>query len=146
MVASMTTHPSRDCTLGSFIGRYTPCEIRVGPSGPRGSTGVHGSGPSYLGGSGQIREDTAICHPGAISGKPTLDDSTCVAKKTSYGELMNAECTYVYKYGTEHAKKRATVCHVYDHAVHNRYLEARDLLLMSHVNSSRLDGRENKQW
>ena len=48
-------------------------------------------------------------------------------------ELMEKLCTYVYQHGTDREKTRAMICHIYHHALHDRFLEARDLLLMSHL-------------
>ena len=74
--------------------------------------------------------DAALSHPAASSGKPSPEDEDVV---TDYTSLIGGLCTYVYKHGTDGAKTRATICHVYHHALHDRYLEARDLLLMSHL-------------
>jgi translation initiation factor 3 subunit C len=83
--------------------------------------------------------DSSTSHPGAISGKPMLDDTNSTAAKADYSAIMNELCTYVYKNGTEQAKKRATICHVYHHALHDRFLDARDLLLMSHLQENIYD-------
>ncbi len=80
-----------------------------------------------------VEIDTATTHPAASSGKPALDDSKSVAENTNYTALVGKLCTYIYKHGTEQAKKRSTICHVYHHALHDRFTEARDLLLMSHI-------------
>ena len=77
--------------------------------------------------------DTATTHPAASSGKPLLDDSKSTAENTDYSALVSKLCTYIYKHGSEQAKKRSTICHVYHHALHDRFTEARDLLLMSHI-------------
>eukprot|EP00534_Pseudo-nitzschia_fraudulenta_P011248 CAMPEP_0201220698 /NCGR_PEP_ID=MMETSP0851-20130426/191731_1 /ASSEMBLY_ACC=CAM_ASM_000631 /TAXON_ID=183588 /ORGANISM="Pseudo-nitzschia fraudulenta, Strain WWA7" /LENGTH=963 /DNA_ID=CAMNT_0047510435 /DNA_START=8 /DNA_END=2899 /DNA_ORIENTATION=- len=77
--------------------------------------------------------DVAITHPAASSGKPVLDDSKSPAENTDYTALVGKLCTYIYKHGTDQAKKRSTICHVYHHALHDRFTEARDLLLMSHI-------------
>ena len=75
--------------------------------------------------------DFSICHPAAFSGKPSIESSK--AENVNWTELMNTLCTHVYKHGTDAAKIRATICHVFHHALHDRFLEARDLLLMSHI-------------
>lgn len=77
--------------------------------------------------------DTSISHPAASLGKPVLDDAASIAENTDYSALVAQLCTYIYKHGTDQAKKRATICHVYHHALHERFIEARDLLLMSHI-------------
>mmetsp|Transcript_52252 Transcript_52252/g.53233 ORF Transcript_52252/g.53233 Transcript_52252/m.53233 type:complete len:726 (-) Transcript_52252:47-2224(-) len=77
--------------------------------------------------------DTARTHPAASLGKPLLDDAASIAENTDYSALVGKLCTYLYKHGTDQAKKRSTICHVYHHALHDRFIEARDLLLMSHI-------------
>lgn len=76
---------------------------------------------------GQV--DFSQVHPAAITGPPTVDDSPTV----DYGALMTELCQYVYRHGTEQAKVRATICQIYHHALHDRFIDARDLLLMSHL-------------
>jgi translation initiation factor 3 subunit C len=77
--------------------------------------------------------DFSIAHPAAVSGKPVLDDAESASANVDWTELMKKLCTFVYKHGTDQAKKRAIICHVFHHALHDRFLEARDLLLMSHL-------------
>ena len=48
-------------------------------------------------------------------------------------KLLSDLCTFVYQEGTDREKTRAMLCHIYHHALHDRFLEARDLLLMSHL-------------
>jgi translation initiation factor 3 subunit C len=54
-------------------------------------------------------------------------------EKIDTAKLVSDLCTYVYQEGTDRAKTRAMLCHIYHHALHDRFLEARDLLLMSHL-------------
>jgi len=46
---------------------------------------------------------------------------------------MQALATRIYAFGTDRAKTRTLLCHVYHHALHGRYSTARDMLLMSHL-------------
>lgn len=68
-------------------------------------------------------------HPAAALGKPSVDNIIPV----DYSLLMSQLCTYVYKYGRDRSRTRAMLCHIFHHALHNRFLEAKDLLLMSHL-------------
>jgi translation initiation factor 3 subunit C len=78
--------------------------------------------------------DFSSIHPGSFFGKPALDESDqIVADSIDFTDLMSKLCNYVYRHGTEQAKTRAIICQVYHHALHDRFLDARDLLLMSHV-------------
>lgn len=73
--------------------------------------------------------DFTMIHPGAVFGKPTVASMS----EADFTEIMASLCKYVYKYGTDQAKIRAIICHVYHHALHDRFVDARDLLLMSHL-------------
>lgn len=49
-------------------------------------------------------------------------------------ETMNRLCTYIYaKDSTDRIRTIAILCHIYHHALHDRWYEARDLMLMSHL-------------
>jgi len=42
-------------------------------------------------------------------------------------------CVLIYKHGDEVLRTRAMLCHVYHHAIHDRYHHARDILLIAHI-------------
>ncbi|KAG0343744.1 Translation initiation factor 3 subunit c [Podila minutissima] len=48
-------------------------------------------------------------------------------------ELIHDLCVYLYKNGASLLRTRAMLCHIYHHALHNRFFVARDMLLMSHL-------------
>ncbi|KAK9387755.1 eukaryotic translation initiation factor 3 subunit 8 N-terminus-domain-containing protein [Lipomyces mesembrius] len=50
--------------------------------------------------------------------------------------LINAICVKLYNQDNRLFRTRAMLCHVYHHALHNRYFHARDLLLMSHLQAT----------
>jgi len=49
-------------------------------------------------------------------------------------DLMEKLCQYIYaKDNTDRIRTRAMLAHIYHHAIHDRWFEARDLMLMSHL-------------
>ena len=78
---------------------------------------------------GKGQSDFTQFHPAAFAGKPSIEDTEDV----DFASLMAELSSFVYKQGTGMAKMRATVCQIYHHALHDRFNEARDLLLMSHL-------------
>jgi len=47
---------------------------------------------------------------------------------------MDTLCKYVYTRDiTDRLRTRAMLCHIYHHALHDRWFQARDLMLMSHL-------------
>ena len=51
-------------------------------------------------------------------------------------QLLTRLTTFIYHYqGTDlsRIRTRAMLCHIYYHALHNRWFQARDLMLMSHL-------------
>jgi len=56
------------------------------------------------------------------------------AKEETSVQLMDRLCKYVYaKDSTDRLRTRAILCHIYHHAIHDMWFEARDLMLMSHL-------------
>ena len=47
---------------------------------------------------------------------------------------MDKLCKYIYsKDATDRLRTQAILCHIYHHAIHDMWFEARDLMLMSHL-------------
>ena len=52
----------------------------------------------------------------------------------SSSEGLDKMCKFIYSRDTsDRIRTRAMLCHVYHHALHDRWFEARDLMLMSHL-------------
>jgi translation initiation factor 3 subunit C len=85
---------------------------------------------------GKGKTDFAKYHPGNVCGKPVVEDT---GTDVDFAQLVSDLCMYVYKYGSEKSKTRATICQIYHHALHDRFVDARDLLLMSHLQDSIFD-------
>ena len=47
--------------------------------------------------------------------------------------IMSRMCKYIYSNGSDRIRTRAMLCHIFHHAKHNRWFEARDLMLISHL-------------
>ena len=79
-------------------------------------------------------------HPGAILGKPKLGvDDANDDHLYDFTTIIANLSQYVYKHGTKKGQMRAMICQIYHHALHDRFSEARDLLLMSHLQDTIYD-------
>jgi len=59
------------------------------------------------------------------------------APEDSSTKIMDRLCKYIYsKDSTDRLRTRAILCHIYHHAIHDNWYEARDLMLMSHLQDS----------
>jgi translation initiation factor 3 subunit C len=79
-------------------------------------------------------------HPGSAAGKPKLAaEEASEDHLYDYTTIISNLSQYVYKYGTKKIQMRAMICQIYHHALHERFSEARDLLLMSHLQDTIYD-------
>ncbi|CAI5745012.1 unnamed protein product [Peronospora destructor] len=78
--------------------------------------------------------DVMKTHPASAMGQPGVDEAPVKAEK-----LLREVCRFVFQYGDIRAKTRAMLCRIYHHALHDRFHEARDLLLMSHIQDNITD-------
>lgn len=50
---------------------------------------------------------------------------------------MDQLCKYIYTHDTtDRLRTKAMLCHIYHHSIHDRWFDARDLMLMSHLQES----------
>ena len=84
--------------------------------------------PSCIGTTEKCALDVTKCHPGSVSGFPKV----VVSDVDVSGELLGL-ASYIIKRGDARSTHRAVLCHVYHHALHDRFYDARDMLLMSHI-------------
>merc|ERR1719209_1822877 len=65
-----------------------------------------------------------------------LDMESLNGRETSM-DMMDRLCKYIYsKDATDRLRTRAILCHIYHHAIHDSWYQARDLMLMSHLQDS----------
>lgn len=69
-----------------------------------------------------------VVHPASISGKPTCD-----VPEVDFEKELKQLCAFVYAHGDDRSKTRAMLCQIYHSALHDHFSQARDLLLMSHL-------------
>lgn len=59
------------------------------------------------------------------------------ANKITSLQIMEKLCKYIYaKDSTDRLRTRAILAHIYHHALHDNWFQARDLILMSHLQES----------
>lgn len=106
----------------------------------------------------RLKDETAVCDmieklQGYLEGKATTEemcriylkriehtyykfDHTIVDGNTEDASrnVMESLCQYIHaKDNSDRLRTRAMLCHIYHHALHNRWFQARDLMLMSHL-------------
>ena len=56
---------------------------------------------------------------------------------TSSHAVMDRLCKFIYtKDSTDRIRTRTILSHIYHHALHDRWFQARDLMLMSHLSDT----------
>lgn len=63
----------------------------------------------------------------------TEEEKKEVPRGETNSEVIDRLCKYVYTKGSDRVRTRAMLCHIYNHALHDRLYEARDLMLISHL-------------
>jgi len=77
---------------------------------------------------GPMKGKTDIIHPGAFSGMPSVRPPELDIR----GKIDDL-CQFVFNWGNEKSKTRSLLCAVFHNALHDRYHQARDMFLISHV-------------
>lgn len=72
--------------------------------------------------------DVKVVHPAAFCGNPTISTTPI-----DFSKKLENLCNFIFAHGDERSKTRALLCSVFNHALHDRYYRARDLLLVSRV-------------
>ena len=78
--------------------------------------------------SAEAAQAATISHPAAYIGNPTVP-----VPAINFAQRIEELSCFIFKHGDERHKTRALLCSVYHHALHDRYYNARDLFLISHV-------------
>ncbi|KAL4224197.1 Eukaryotic translation initiation factor 3 subunit C [Mactra antiquata] len=97
----------------------------------------------------RLRDDVTVCNiidelVSYLNGRSTSEEicrvylrkveSTYYKMGTCSEAEMSTLCQYIYtKDSTDRLRTRAILCHIYHHALHDRWFQARDLMLMSHL-------------
>ena len=74
------------------------------------------------------KRNTSIVHPASFSGSPVVA-TPVIASESKVDQLTK----FIFAKGDENDKQRALLCAVFHHALHDRYYQARDLFLISHI-------------
>ena len=67
---------------------------------------------------------------GATESKP---ETIQTRKLEDSGAMIERMCKFIYGNGADRIRTRGMLCHIYHHAIHDRWYEARDLMLISHL-------------
>lgn len=76
----------------------------------------------------ESKRNAQIVHPASFCGSPVIV-APAINSETRVDQLTK----YIFAKGDENDKQRALLCAVFHHAIHDRYYQARDLFLISHI-------------
>lgn len=65
--------------------------------------------------------------------KASKEEDKKKEKEVDTSTLLSKLATIIFQNGDERLKARAMLCHIYHHALHERFYEARDMMLLSHL-------------
>jgi len=60
-------------------------------------------------------------------------ETLATRKLEDSGAMIERMCKFIYGNGADRIRTRGMLCHIYHHAIHDRWYEARDLMLISHL-------------
>jgi len=83
--------------------------------------------PACLGAQASLNAEKT--HPASVMGAPQAPEENL----PDLGQEVERDARFIYKHGGDRERTRAMLCHITHHALHDRFHEARDLLLMSHL-------------
>lgn len=82
----------------------------------------------------RLRLEIMPCHDQIVNLADVPLQGELDEKEETSMQVMANLCKYIYaKDSTDRLRTRAILCHIYHHAIHDNWFEARDLMLMSHL-------------
>jgi translation initiation factor 3 subunit C len=85
--------------------------------------------PACQGSASPAKLDASKVHPASVAGKPTIE-----FQHENAAQIIQELCNrLIYRHGEARVRTRAMLCHIAHLALHDRFYDARDLLLMSHL-------------
>jgi len=72
--------------------------------------------------------EKTVTEPSAVKA-----ETMATRKLEESGAMIERMCKFIYGNGADRIRTRGMLCHIYHHAIHDRWYEARDLMLISHL-------------
>ena len=76
------------------------------------------------------KEETGSVVTTVTKEQPVIDEKV---KDSDSAAMIDRMCKFIYGNGADRIRTRGMLCHIYHHARHDRWYEARDLMLISHL-------------